>query len=184
MALIIIVNTWFFPVNNWLIAITAFFILALFIRIAANKHVDMPSRIVWLSFAAMAFGYFLLNFNFYQKLLPYQSGHGLAKRIKAEKIDPKRIYYLEGGDKSYSMEFSLNTLVPALTPDSIKNLLQPVYLFAGKNEVDTLLKRNILFDTLIHVNHYNVSTIRYKFLNPATRSQAFTPHYILKINTQ
>jgi len=183
MVLIIAINTWVFPVTNWLIAVPAFFILAFFIRITFNKTVDIRSRTVWLSFAAMVFGYFLLNFNFYPKLLPHQSGHGLAKKIKAEKIDQKKIYYLDGGEKTYSMEFSLNTLVPVVSLDSIKKLSPPVYLFAGKNDVDTLQKHNILFDTLIHVNHYNVSTIRYKFLNPTTRSQTFSPHYILKIKT-
>ncbi len=179
--LIIVINAWFFPITNWLITVPAFFILAFFIRITSIKTVDMRSRSVWLSFAAMVFGYFLLNFNFYPKLLPYQSGHGLAKKIKAKKIDQNKIYYLDSGEKNYSMEFSLNTLVPVVAIDSIKKLSPPVYLFAGKNDVDTLQKHNILFDTLIQVNHYNVSTIRYKFLNPATRSQTFSSHYILKI---
>ena len=179
--LIIVINTWFFPVTNWLIAITAFFSLVLFIRTATNRKFDILSSAVWLSFAAMSFGYFLLNFNFYPKLLPYQSGHGLAKRIKEEKIDPRKIYYLQGGDKSYSMEFSLNTLVPVITVDSINNFPKPVYLFAGKNYLDTLKKHGIVFDTLINVSHYNVSTIKYKFLNPATRIQTFSPQYIIQI---
>ncbi|MFN2439912.1 MAG: hypothetical protein ABR503_11985, partial [Chitinophagaceae bacterium] len=124
------------------------------------------------------------NFSFYPKLLPYQSGHGLAKKIKAEKIDPRKIYYLENGERSYSMDFSLNTLVPAVTPDAIKSLPPPVYISAGKNDADLLKKNNILFDTVLRVSHYNVSTIRYKFLNPETRNQTFSPHYILKIKAQ
>ncbi len=175
------INTWFFPVTNWMIAFIAIFILALFIRIAINKNLDIRSKTVWLSFAAMVFGYFLLNFNFYPKLLNYQSGHGLAKKIKEQKIDLKKIYYLQGGEKNYSMEFSLHTLVPILTLDSIKNLPKPVYLFAGKNDVDTLKKSNIYFDTLIQANHYNVSTIGYKFLNPSTRNKTLSPHFILRI---
>ena len=175
------INTWFFPVTNWTIAFIAIFILALFIHIATNKNVDISSKTVWLSFAAVVFGYFLLNFNFYPKLLTYQSGHGLAKKIKEQKIDLKKIYYLQGGEKNYSMEFSLNRLLPTLSLDSIKNLPKPVYLFAGKNDVDTLKTSNIYFDTLIHVNHYNVSTIRYKFLDPSTRNKTLSPHFILTI---
>ncbi len=181
MALIVLMNTWFFPVSNWLIAVVSLFILALFIRIATNTNYEIQSRTIWLSFAAMAFSYFLLNFNFYPKVLPYQSGHVLVKKIKAKKIDPDRIYYLQGGEKNYSMEFSLNKLVSPVNVDAINSLDRPVYLFAGEDGVDTLKKYNISFDTLVHVNHYNVSTIRYKFLNPSTRSQTFSSEYILSI---
>jgi hypothetical protein len=179
--MIIAINTWFFPVSNGMIAATAILIFALFTRSAVNKNVDTRSKIIWMSFAAMAFSYFLLNFNFYPKLLPYQSGHGLAKKIKEKKIDPKRIYYLQGGEKNYSMEFSLHTLVPVVIRDSIKNLPGPVYLFAGKEDVDTLNKNNFLFDTLIQVNHHNVSAIKYKFLNPSTRGKTFSPQYVLLV---
>lgn len=180
----VIVNTLFFPVSNAAIAVLTFAIFCLFLFVVANRDADLRDKIILLSFAAMTFSFFLLNFNFYPKLLRYQSGHILAEKIKKEKIDVSKVYYVDSTAMNYSMEFSLHTLMPTVSVDFLKQVREPVYLFATSNEIAKLQKSHILFDTLLHVNHYNVSTIRYKFLNPATRNKNLIPHYILKTKNQ
>lgn len=180
-ALITVVNTWFFPVTNPVIGALAVCLAGLFLVLVFSQSEDLRSRALWLSFAATVYSFFLLNFNFYPKLLTYQSGHLLAQKIKEAGIAPNSVNYLTPIDRNYSMDFSLRALPPALPYDSLRHLTAPVYLFALQKELDSLRKEQVAFDTVIQVPHYNVTTLRFRFLNPATRAQTLTPHYIVRV---
>lgn len=174
------VNSWFFPITNPAIGALALCLVVLFLVLVFTKPSDLRSKALWLSVAATVFCFFLLNFNFYPKLLTYQSGHILAQKIKHSGIYAESVYYLPPGDRNYSMDFSLRALPTVLPLDSLQKLARPVYLFARQSELDTLRKEKILFDTVIQVPHFNVTTLKYRFLNPATRSQTLIPHYIVR----
>jgi 4-amino-4-deoxy-L-arabinose transferase-like glycosyltransferase len=181
MALITIVNSWFFPVTYPVIGALAVCLAALFLVLAFGRTDDLRFKALWLSFTASVFTFFLLNFNFYPKLLTYQSGHVLAQKIKEAGIDPHSLYYLSALDRNYSMDFSLHTLPPALPFDSLRHLSAPIYLFARQHELDSLQKERIAFETVIQVPHYNVTTLRFRFLKPSTRAQTLMPHYIVRV---
>lgn len=175
-----LINTWAFPVTSAWIAATAFLLIATFLFI--SRKGDLLFRAVWLSFTAMVFSFFLFNYNFYPKLLTYQSGHVLAQKIKQAEISPNQLYYLNTTERNYSMDFSLGALPRSLTFEDLIKTADTVYLFADRLKMDTLQAKGVPFDVLIHVNHYNVTTLRLPFLNPSTRQQKLIPHYILRIN--
>jgi 4-amino-4-deoxy-L-arabinose transferase-like glycosyltransferase len=183
MALITVVNTWFFPVTSLAIGILALSLLVCFLMLAFSGTDDLRTKALWLSFAATAFSFFLLNFNFYPKLLTYQSGHLLARKIKEAGINSQALYYLSPMDRNHSMDFSLQSLSPTMLIDSLRRLAAPVYLFARQEELDTLQKEKIAYDTVIQVSHYNVTTLRLRFLKPATRAQTLMPHYIVRVGS-
>ena len=183
MVIITALNMWAFPFKHFYIIAGAATIFLLFIYVVLDRTMKMLSKLVWGSFAAMAYTFFLLNFNFYPQLLLYQSGHEMAKRVKKEKISPAQIYYLDDGSgKNYSLEFSLGTLLPVTSIDSLKRVTIPVYLFALPSHLESLRQREVAFDIIIQQHHYNVTTLKASFLNPATRQQQLQLHYIIKVD--
>jgi 4-amino-4-deoxy-L-arabinose transferase-like glycosyltransferase len=183
MITVIALNLWAFPFNHAYVVLGAILVVALFLLLVVNKTIALSTKTVWLSFGAMAFTYLILNFNFYPQLLPYQSGHGLAKRIKEAGIDPQKIYYIDDeNERNYSMEFSLQTLLPTIRIDSLKKLHDSIYLFAHTSQLESLRQQQVPFDTIIQASHYNVTTLKGSFLNPATRAQKLLPHYIIRVD--
>lgn len=178
----VVLNTWFFPVSNFVIGIVSLFILFAFVFILFKNKSDLLSKSIWLSFTASVFVFFLLNFNFYPKLLPYQSGHVLAQKIKQSGIDVSKIYYLDTNERNYSMDFSLHTLPTTINSNDLKSLKTPIYIFADASQTSILKNQKIKVDTIIKVDHYNVSTLKFKFLNPRTRHQTLAEHFILQLS--
>lgn len=179
MLLIGLVNAWAFPISNIGIGMLALLLVGAYLYL--SKKDDLCTRAIWMSVTAIVFSYFLLNFNFYPKLLPYQSGHVLAKKIKEAGIPSSRVYYLETNERNYSMDFSLAALPGSLTIDSLKRRTDTVYLFADRSKMEALQAQQVPFEVVLQVPHYNVSTLKFKFLNPSTRAQTLTPHYILRV---
>lgn len=177
------INTWFFPLSGVLVAAGAVLLGALFVVTATRKGISLEAKTFWTPFAAVVYSFFLLHFNFYPKLLPYQSGQGLARQIRQRHIDPRHLYYIEGGEKNFSLEFSLATLARVVPADSLRHLPEPAYLFGSTRELETLRQQQVPFDTVLQAPHYNVTTLKYQFLNPKTRHRALTPHYVVRLRT-
>lgn len=175
-----LINAWAFPVTSLWTAVAAILIIAVFLFVSFRGN--LLSRTIWMSFAAMVFCFFLLNHNFYPKLLTYQSGHVLAQKIKEAGIDPNRVYYLNTADRNYSLDFSLAALPKSLTIEDLKKRTDMICLFTDRLKMDTLQSAGVPFHIVFQVKHYNVTTLRLSFLNPSTRSQRLMPHYLLKMN--
>jgi len=185
MITIVALNQWAFPFKQIYSVGGATLIFVLFLMLILNKSMELSAKTVWLSFAAIAFTFWILNFNFYPQLLPYQSGHGMAKRVKEAGIDPKKLYYIDDeNERNYSMEFSLPALLPVISIDSLKKLQEPIYLFAHPSQLESLRQEQVPFDTVIRASHYNVSTIKGSFLNPATRAKKLNPQFIIKVGAK
>lgn len=177
----IVASTWFFPVNHVLTGLGALVLLVLIAALLWSRNMEKRSKIVWLSFAASVFCFFLLNFNFYPQLLQYQSGERLAAQVRQAGINPKDLRYAGVDEKNFSLQFHSQAIIPTLSLDSLKKEQKPVYVVADEGRLPALREANISFDTVLKASHYNVSTLQLKFLLPSKRQQQLTNHYVVRL---
>ncbi|MDB5228087.1 MAG: family glycosyltransferase, 4-amino-4-deoxy-L-arabinose transferase [Bacteroidota bacterium] len=182
--LLLIVNGWFFPVNNiWVIAGGVILLSLLLFFIFRRREHGILFRIIVPSVLAILLLNFMLNTNFYPKLLKYQAGNEMAK-IAAENNIPTDQTFIYG-KAFYSFDFYSKKTIPDLSLDQIQqknNSTERFYLFVTdvfKKDVDHLS---------LHVTHtfmtpqYYVTRLKLKFLNPFSRSETLGKAYLLQVN--
>jgi 4-amino-4-deoxy-L-arabinose transferase-like glycosyltransferase len=163
---ILVVNTWLFPIWN-LAAIIGFFGVLGAVILLLYKARGGMQRLVTISVATSVVAFFLLNTNFYPQLLTYQGGNELAFATR-HKINSNDVYYWPG---MYSSSYNFYTA--AQHQDFNESLLQqpgPVWIMmSGENEQNFKQKGYPVLER-IESRDYEITRLKLKFLNPATRS--------------
>ncbi len=175
------INAWAFPVHSaWVISCMILMLAVVFYFIKSSGYTTIQKAIA-IPIATMAFSFFLLNSNFYPRLLEYQGGNELAFSIRGE-VNPNDVYYWKD---SYSSSYDFYTA----------NLHKP---FA-----DSLLKKGkiiwLLFDIIneekiknagYHLGRrfstldYEITKLNIKFVNPARRESQCTKLELAEIEDQ
>ncbi|MDZ4794747.1 MAG: glycosyltransferase family 39 protein [Bacteroidota bacterium] len=173
------INSWAFPVNNmWVIAAVVLLlaIVLYFIKSAAYNHLQ---KAVAASVATMVLCFFLLNSNFYPKLLTYQGGNKLAIGTKGA-IKPQDVYFWK---EMQSSSFSFYTA--SVRQQFANTVLQP-----GKTSwllYDITMEKEIL-DAGYQLSHpvetldYEITKLDIKFLNPEKREKQCTRMVLAQIS--
>jgi 4-amino-4-deoxy-L-arabinose transferase-like glycosyltransferase len=172
-----ILNVWAFPVTNlWVIG--GFIFLALFsfflLKMARNKL----QRLITASAATMVIIFFLLNTNFYPKLLKYQGGSELSKVVN-EKIGGENVYSYGGGGISSSFNFYTKTN-DQFFHDSLLNNGKKVWIITDKNGLEEL-KKTYQTGLVYHHVDYEVTRLTLKFINPARRNETLNEMVVAQI---
>jgi 4-amino-4-deoxy-L-arabinose transferase-like glycosyltransferase len=167
----VVVNAWLFPVNSfWLIA-TSICLTAIPIYILSGRTYTKSAKILLAPVFATMLLFFLLNSNFYPKLLRYQGGNELAKAVK-RKIDPQDIYFWKN---VYSSSFNFYMNCPRREfNDSSLLRNRPTWLVYDVTAEDSILAHGYRIGARYVAKDFEVTMLTLKFLNPATRLKQCT----------
>jgi 4-amino-4-deoxy-L-arabinose transferase-like glycosyltransferase len=171
------VNGWAFPLHNWFVFFGAFVFILLFIFVLRSLHQQFQKLVV-LSVLTSAFIFFLLNSNFYPRLLTYQGGNELAFETK-DKVDPKTVYiWPEVYNPSF--QFYSKELKKDFS-DSVLNQNHAVWILTDRAHLTQLQEKNLhVFQHYVHYD-YNIGTMTGKFINPNTRKQTLDSLFLVRV---
>lgn len=178
-----VLSLWVFPVDNILIGITASALLVLIILQTFKRHVTF-GRIVVVSVLMSVLLNFVLNANFYPKLLKYQGGAAIAEQAKNNGVQIDSIYIYDKLE-SMSLDFYSGRINPWLSFEELQQKItegEKIWLFVYEEDKKVLEEKGISWTNSLSAPHFRVSMLKSKFLNPATRDQAITHAYLLEIN--
>jgi hypothetical protein len=153
-----------------LLALFSFFLL----KMARNKL----QRLVTASAATTIIVFFLLNTNFYPQLLKYQGGNELAKVVNA-KIGGQNVYSYGGGGQSSSFNFYTRTS-NQLFDDSLLNKGRKIWVVTDKPGLEELKKTHSIGQVYRH-SDYEVTRLKLKFINPATRKETLNEMVVAEV---
>ena len=186
-ALSVLVPAWMFPGAPWWLwaALTAGLGVLGYV-IFKNPIPSDPAVLVRRSAQSIALAAFVLNFYFYPRLLPYQSTSTLAYWVKEQGIKPQQLAcYKRHG---HALDFYARTITPV--PGSVEEIdtlakaKGVLYLYTTREGKDDLDEAGIRYDTALAFRHFQPALLNGHFLNPATRDDATTPVFVLKITDQ
>ena len=175
----------FFPITNpliWSVTIVLFFLSVYY---SFNKKQVKTNIILPSAFSIIAFN-FLLNTNFYPKLMQYQSGTIISEYVKEKKIPVQHLYMYD--DISHSLDFHLGTIVPALT--NTKEIIEKlnseneIFLIVPEEKKNTLLSYPVQIKSEKEFDSFRISRLSSSFLNPQIRPQVVKKVYLLELQSK
>jgi len=172
-----IVNAWAFPLKNWSVFVVAIFLFVLSFFIVRSLKTQFQ-KIISLSVLTTAFIFYLMNSNFYPRLLTYQGGNELAFETR-NKIDPKNVYIwpfiYNPSFQFYSKELKKDFADPVLYQN------HPVWILTDRNSLPQLKNKNLpVLEQYVHFD-YNIGTMTGKFINPNTRPQTLDSLFLVRV---
>ena len=176
---IVLINGWAFPVNyGWVIAGVILF-LALVFYFFKSALYSRAQKLVLVPVACMLLLFFLMNANFFPKLLSYQAGQRLAAETKG-KVDPQDVY-TQPGSYTYSSSYTFYTSsVFKNFNDSLLNKGRKIWLLADPEMYDKL-KNNYVIGEIYKAPHYRITQLSLNFLNPTTRESELGAMMIVQV---
>jgi hypothetical protein len=170
--LLLALNYYFFKPVNAFVWIVGSALLLILLLLAVMKWKVPAQKVVYITASASLVLNFFLNYNFFPNLMRYQAGNELAKKIKQENIPDEKICLLDVNAHTFDFYRKYNHAI--ITEDALlkKDALDTsaVYLI-NQNQKAQFTAAGLLVEPVASNVDYNVSTVTFKFLNPATRAQ-------------
>ncbi|MBE7689525.1 ArnT family glycosyltransferase [Tenacibaculum piscium] len=157
------------------------FILLLFLLLTIFKKEEFSNKIVINSVLLMVFVNFILNSYFYPELLQYQGGIKIAKIINENDSINLDDVFLYEDDFCWTLDFYTQRNTPHITKQELKALDKEVWLVIRNVSLETIQKDGFIIDEKHQVDHFRVTKLNLKFLNPKTRNSKLSNVYLLKI---
>ncbi|WP_233883738.1 ArnT family glycosyltransferase [Tenacibaculum piscium] len=172
----------FFTFNTpSILIILVSFILLLFLLLTIFKKEEFSNKIVINSVLLMVFVNFILNSYFYPELLQYQGGIKIAKIINENDSINLNDVFLYEDDFCWTLDFYTQRNTPHITKQELKALDKEVWLVIRNVSLETIQKDGFIIDEKYQVDHFRVTKLNLKFLNPKTRNSKLSNVYLLKI---
>ncbi|MCG8183392.1 ArnT family glycosyltransferase [Tenacibaculum piscium] len=172
----------FFTFNTpSILIILVSFILLLFLLLSIFKKEEFSNKIVINSVLLMVFVNFILNSYFYPELLQYQGGIKIAKIINENDSINLNDVFLYEDDFCWTLDFYTQRNTPHVTKQELKALDKEVWLVIRNVSLETIQKDGFIIDEKHQVDHFRVTKLNLKFLNPKTRNSKLSNVYLLKI---
>ncbi len=172
------INGWAFPVKSIVTIIGVVLLLAVVFYFIKSAVYNRLQKAVAASVATMTLCFFLLNSNFYPKLLTYQGGNQLTFATKG-KVNAADIYFWK---ETQSSSFSFYTASPR--QQFVDSLLQPgkkVWLLFDINSGEEIKQAGYKFGQRFSVLDYEVTKLDIKFVNPEKREKQCTRMVLAEI---
>ncbi|HVG16420.1 MAG TPA: hypothetical protein VM935_15720, partial [Chitinophagaceae bacterium] len=158
-----LVNVWAFPAHS-LLVIMGFFMIVVFGFFLFKTARAPIGRIVIASAFTSLLLFYLLNSNFYPRLLKYQAGNEMAAIVN-NTIGGENIFFQEG-ERSWSLNFYTKTLHQDFN-DSVLQKGKP-WVVTNSERIEELSKTYRLGKQYRHID-YEITRLQGKFINPSTR---------------
>jgi hypothetical protein len=163
-----IINLWLFPVTG-LVDIAVLLLLISFVfYFLFTKFLKPIQKAFCVSVATMVMCSFLLNTNFYPKLLNYQGGKPLAD-LTFKKADPKKVYFW---NNTFSSSYNFYTAsLRQVYDDSLLRSGEKFWLIFDRTQLAAIESAGLLLGEQFSVDDYEVTRLKKKFLDPETRAE-------------
>jgi hypothetical protein len=176
--LAILIHVWAFPVSNTMTIVGVVILLAIVFYFIRSSLYSKIQKSILISVAAMAFSFFLLNTNFYPKLLSYQGGNQLALGTK-ERVDPQNVY-LWTNYYSSSYNFYTKTIRKEFTDSVFKNGRE-VWILADRRNLQEIRDRGYILGRNISARDYEITKLDLKFVNPEKRESQLNQMVLVQV---
>ncbi|HBH22038.1 MAG TPA: dolichyl-phosphate-mannose--protein mannosyltransferase [Cytophagales bacterium] len=153
--LLILLNIWAFPIDNIFLGIVYVLLLGLVLYLTFARKA-LYQKIILMSAWLIILVNFMLNTNFYPKLLEYQGGSEIAEMAKDKNIDPESIYILEGR-WSRSLNFYLQQETPSLSLEEVRIRTdhdKDLWIFGYNKQKQMLEEAGIKFKEELTTMHF------------------------------
>ncbi len=177
--LIGVINVWAFPVKSFGIIAGVVILLAVIFYFLKSSYYGHLQKAVAVSVATMALCFFLLNTNFYPKLLSYQGGNELAFATKG-KVNPHDVY-LWKETQSSSFNFYTGTLRQQFADSIIQPGKKIWLLFDVRNEKE-IQQAGYKLGQQFSALDYEITKLDLKFINPSSREKQSTRMVLAEIS--
>jgi 4-amino-4-deoxy-L-arabinose transferase-like glycosyltransferase len=181
--LAILLNAWAFPVSNLLLIIGCL-ISVIFIAFAVIRMPANSLKPVFITLLIAGVSNLLLNINFFPQVLSYQGSSSLADYVNASNIPKEKIVSFTAR-RYYAFDFYIEKDTPEPDISAIKqkaNSNKTFYILTDKIKMQELSESGIVISDVRSVPHFHVSTLKLKFINPATRTLSLDTVMLVKIN--
>lgn len=172
-----VVNAWAFPLENlWLLAV-AIILLAIVFYFLKTKKSGLVPKAVAASVASMVVLFFLLNTNFYPRLIRYQAGKPMAD-ISRHAVDPNRVYFWKHAISS-SYNFYTSTNRQEYNDSLPAN--EKIWILYKASQLPDLEAAGLKVKPLFSVPDFKVTRMNAKFINPKTRNEVLNEMVLAEI---
>lgn len=181
--IVLALNFYFFPPQNTGVWITGSLLIAVFVALLLKKRTGFPQKFWYISIGISILLNFFLNYNFFPQVMKYQGGNELAKDFKADgNIKDSDVVLVELHAHSFDF-YTGHNHTPLMPEEFIARYPQmsDKYFLLTLDLRDYLIKQGYTVEPVLQRPDYNVSTIKMKFLNPATRAQTFDTLMLAKV---
>jgi 4-amino-4-deoxy-L-arabinose transferase-like glycosyltransferase len=172
-----VVNVWAFPVTNAFVIAGFVVLLAGVVFLLLGFTIPMQ-KLVGTSVLTSILLFFLLNANFYPRLLHYQAGNEMAFDV-SRKANAKNIYFWP---EVYSHSFNFYTaeLRKEFT-DSTMQQPSPIWIMTDSERLEQMKQKNLPIIESYEKDDYGITTMQLPFINPATRKGELTKLILVRI---
>lgn len=155
-------------------------LLLLLVRMVIVKDTSYR-KIIVVSVMMMVFVNFGLNSYFYPHLLKYQAGIPISELIEENNI-PLEDVYIYDQNYSWTLDFYTQRNTPSLTLEQIQSSEKDFWLYTDKiQSLEELQGGNIRIQEQLTVDHFRVTKLNLKFLNPKSRKSKLRNAYLLHL---
>lgn len=137
------------------------------------------TRLVTVSVIASVLLNTVLNLHFYPNLLGYQGGSSMAKVVEQHTIPIDKIYKISD-NYTWSLDFYNKCPVKISTLEKVQ-YMHDVWVYANEKELEQLRDSGLHWDTEYSVNHFRITRLQAKFLNPDTRYKVLDKMYLIHV---
>lgn len=136
-------------------------------------------RLISISVCASLLLNTVLNLHFYPQLLNYQGGSSMANVVQEKNIPVDNIYKI-GQNYSWALDFYNQHPVQITTLDVVQ-AKHDVWVYADEKELELLRSSGLDWDTQYEVDHFRITRLQAKFLNPNTRYKLLKKMYLIYV---
>lgn len=143
------------------------------------KGEGRSARLITVSVCASLLLNTVLNLHFYPNLLAYQGGSSMSQLVKENNIPVDKIYKI-GQNYTWSLDFYNKRPVQLTTLEEVQST-HDVWVYADAKELALLRNSGLDWDTLYSVDHFRITRLQVKFLNPGTRHKVLNKMYLIHV---
>jgi hypothetical protein len=181
-SLTILLCSWFFPTQNliiWgIIIVSALLLIFLIFNKSSRKEIIINGSII-----SVLMINFVMSLHIYPQLLKFQSGSQTAAFIHKNTIDVEElaVYRLYPN----SLDFYAQTIPQIFeSPDKLVNAAseRPMWIFTDETGKKQLEEYGAIIDNIKTFDHFHISKLSLKFLNPKTRKSVLEKVYLIRVS--
>ncbi len=137
------------------------------------------ARLITVSVCASLLLNTVLNLHFYPNLLAYQGGSSMSQLVKENNIPVDKIYKI-GQNYTWSLDFYNKRPVQLTTLEEVQST-HDVWVYADAKELSLLRNSGLDWDIEYSVDHFRITRLQAKFLNPDTRHKVLNKMYLIHV---
>jgi len=180
----LLLNFYYFPPRNLMVWVIGGFLLIALLAFAFRTASNKPEKLFFLTVAfSMVFNFFM-NYNFFPSLLEYQGGNQLAAEIDKKHLVIPDSEIVSIDPNAHSFDFARKHNHPVVGVEKFASAYPSMpdkYFLLSSNHLSQLTAEGFEVKPVASVVDYNVTTLKFNFLNPATRAAALDTLMLAKI---